>query len=86
MKRLIILLLIVGCEETGSLTTNPLVDDGASIQDTTIINIIQDTIIFQQDTIIINIIQDTIIFQQDTTIINIVQDTTIFNYDTQCLK
>jgi hypothetical protein len=69
IRRLIILLLIVGCEETG-ITSNGLTDGTA----------VQDTIIINQDTTIIEIVLDTTIIVLDTIIIN--QDTTIIELDT----
>jgi hypothetical protein len=50
IRRLIILLLIVGCEENG-ITSNGLTDGTA----------VQDTIIINQDTTIIEIVLDTTI-------------------------
>jgi len=91
IRRLIILLLIVGCEETG-ITSNGLTD-GTAVTDTlyyydtllvnidTTIIIFDTTITFNYDTTIINEYDTTITIEYDTTI-TFLYDTTITVYDT----
>jgi len=77
IRRLIILLLIVGCEEAG-LNTDSLTN-GTAVTDTLYIS--HDTTIFIFDTVFVNH-DTTITFEYDTTI-SINNDTTItINYDT----
>ena len=67
IRRLIILLLIVGCEE-GGLPIDDLGSNGTAVTDT----------VYVYDTLIVNF--DTTLTQYDTTIINF--DSLIFDFDT----
>ena len=77
MRRLIILLLIVGCEEAG-LNTDSLTN-GTAVTDTLYIFNYDTLIVTNYDTTIVNNYDTLIVTNYDTTIVNNYDTTTVFN-------